>query len=540
MTNYLDNPGSEGLVARVRGLRIRSQHAEIIRGVSFDVAPGRCVAIVGESGSGKTQITRSLIGLSGAGLSVEADELMLGGRDIRRLGEEEWRRLRGRSVGLVSQDALLSLDPLRRAHKEVAEPLVVHPVARGDVSIVRAVDDLLRRVHLPDPAIQGHAYPHQLSGGMRQRVLIAQGIAAAPRLLIADEPTTALDSTVQTHILALLRELVEGGMGLLLVSHNLGLVRHIADDLLVLHAGEVVERGHPAVLLAKPQHPHTRQLVAAIPRASAPVLTETVAEPRLIVDGVSKTYQRGGAEPVHAVRRVSCVVHPGTTLGVVGESGSGKSTLSRLIMGVEPPDQGTVTCDGTLWSGISERHRQKLRGRIQLIHQDPYSALNPERTVGWSVSEALRIPRRERSVRVAELMTRVGLDPGLARHRPGELSGGQRQRVAIARALATDPSILVCDEAVSALDMSVQADIVALLRSLQAVSGLAIVFISHDLNVVREMSHRLIVMHRGEVVEEGLTETVLGHPRHPFTRELLASAAHLADAAAGGQSRPVN
>ncbi len=531
----------EGIVAEIRGLTISGPADSALRrtlvdNVSLTVAAGECVALVGESGSGKTLVTRSLVGLIPGELRVEmpsaGQDLLLGGESVKGLTEKQWREIRGNRVGLVSQDALLSLDPLRRIGKEVEESLVVHG-ARGGASLNRTERralalKTLRDVRMPDPEIRRRAYPHELSGGLRQRALIAQAIVGGPSLLIADEPTTALDSTVQAHILDLLLELKAQGMGILLVSHDLGLVQRIADRALVMRAGVVVEEGRPRDLVRDPQHEYTRMLVAAIPSSKAPampVVPASLAESRLTAVGLTKSYRGAG---VPAVDDVSFTLEPGTTLGVVGESGSGKSTIARLVMGIEAPDSGEVRLDGQPWSGVPERRRRARRRSIQLIHQDPYSALNPRVTVGRSVAEALaHLPAVARRGRVSELFGRVGLDLELARQRPGQLSGGQRQRVAIARALAAEPDVLVCDEAVSALDVSVQADILTLLHGIQQGTGLAMLFISHDLAVVREMSHRILVMEGGRVVEEGETEQVLTQPRTAFTRELVAHSTSL-------------
>ncbi|WGD36365.1 ABC transporter ATP-binding protein [Lysinibacter sp. HNR] len=546
------------VIARVSGLSISSESRFLVRDVSFEIRAGECVALVGESGSGKTLTTRSLLGLVPSGLSVEADELVLDGRDVRAFSPAEWRQLRGSSVGLVSQDALVSLDPLRRIGHEVAESLIVHrrnrvhaKNRRGGLSEERRVRvtgsqirsrvlDTLTAVHMPDPQARWRSYPHELSGGLRQRALIAQGIVGSPSLLIADEPTTALDSTLQARILDLLRELKESGMAVLLVSHDLGMVAQIADRVLVMRrvpeSGtiSIVERGTPQQIMLAPRHEYTRHLVGALPTGSAPTETfgptDTVTSdtPCLEVRNLHKDYRLPLGERVTAVSDVSFSLYPGTTLGIVGESGSGKSTVARIVMGLEKPDSGVVLLDGEEWSGLPERRRRPRRSRIQLIHQDPYSALNPRRTVRQSVAEALvKEPREGAERRVKYFLAQVGLAEDVASRFPAELSGGQRQRVAIARALAAEPMMLVCDEAVSALDVSIRAEILQLLRGIQQDTGLSLLFISHDLAVVREMSHELIVMSRGKIVESGPTESVLAQPATNFTRELIVHSTSL-------------
>ncbi|MFC4225194.1 dipeptide ABC transporter ATP-binding protein [Lysinibacter cavernae] len=514
------------VVAELVNLRIASTERMLVDGVSLTVRAGECVAIVGESGSGKTLVTRSLIGLVSPELRVEADVLDLCGEDVRGLGEAGWRERRGVSVGLVSQDALLSLDPLQRIGNAVAEPLKVRGVGNRRDRRDR-VTGLLERVKLPRIDSIGRAYPHELSGGLRQRALIAQGIAAGPRLLIADEPTTALDSTVQRHIVGLLRELTDDGMGLLLVSHDLGMVRDIADTVLVMLDGVVVERGTPDEILRAPQHPYTRRLVAAIPHGTAPVST-AISRTVLSAAGLRKSFHSPDGSVLDALKDASFSLGERETLGIVGESGSGKSTIARIVMCLERADAGSVLLNDEPWTALSERRRRPMRGHIQLVHQDPYSALNPARSVGASIAEALpHLQGAALRQRVDALLAKVGLEASLGGRLPKELSGGQRQRVAIARALAPEPAVLVCDEVVSALDVSVQADIIALLKQLQAEDGLSLMFISHDLAVVRELSHNLLVMRDGEIVEQGPTERVLAEPRHPFTRELIASSTSL-------------
>ena len=498
----------------VTNLTVRIGGAVVVDAVSFDVAPGECLAIVGESGSGKTMTANALLGLSPG--RVTADELLIDGNDARRYREREWRAVRGRTAALVSQDALVALDPLRRVGAEVAETVEVHGRSMSRAEIGRRVIQSLEAVAIPDPAARARQYPHELSGGLRQRALIASALAAGPSILIADEPTTALDVTVQAQILALLADLKRRGLAVLLISHDLAVVGRIADRVAVMKDGEFVETGPTAEVLANPQHEYTRALLAAVPVAKA----ETAVDGDVVLSarGLRATY---GARV--AVDDVSFDVRHGQTLGIVGESGSGKSTVARLLLGLERPDAGTVLLGGEEWSSLKESSRRPQRGRIQLIEQDPFGAFDPRWTVARIVGEAVALGEPSTSVRVLELLAQVGLDHSHASRRPSQLSGGQRQRVAIARALARRPQILVCDEPVSALDTSIQAQVLDLLGALQRELGLAMVFISHDLGVIAALSDEILVMKDGATVEHGTASTVLHSPQHAFTRELLAA-----------------
>ncbi|MFI9638829.1 dipeptide ABC transporter ATP-binding protein [Micromonospora sp. NPDC051925] len=513
---------------------------DAVRGISFTVEAGECVAVVGESGSGKSVTARTLVGLAGPDARVRAGRLDLAGRDVRRHRPQDWRRVRGRLAGLVVQDALVSLDPLRTVGAEIGEVLAAHDIVGRRERVGRVVH-LLDQVHVPEPERRARQYPHQLSGGLRQRALIASAIAGEPALLIADEPTTALDVTVQAQILRLLAERRATGLGLLLISHDLAVVAQVADRVLVMRDGRIVEHGPTGRLLRAPRHPYTRQLLAAVPSASSrgrrlsdpaqvregcgvPVLARTPLPVRpavrtddTVLDAVGLT-RRYGRHTV--VRDVSFTVARGETLGLVGESGSGKSTLARLVAGLLVADAGTVTFESTPWSGVPERARRPLRRRLQLISQDPLGSFDPRYTVGRLVAENLD-PGPDRTDRVVALLRRVGLGPDLLERHPRALSGGQRQRVAIARAIAPRPSLIICDEPVSALDVSVQAQVLDLLAELRAADGTALLFISHDLGVVHHLADRVLVLHDGEVVEQGPVGDVFRYPRHDHTRALL-------------------
>ncbi|MFI0897299.1 dipeptide ABC transporter ATP-binding protein [Streptomyces sp. NPDC020983] len=591
------------LVADVASLHVRfgtpAGPVEAVRGVSFRLAAGRSLALVGESGSGKSVTARSLLGLVGGRSEVRAERLEVGGADVRRYGEREWRAVRGVDVGLVSQDALVSLDPLRPVGREIAESLTAHRRASREEVGARVLE-LLTRVGVPEPEQRARQRPYELSGGLRQRALIASALAGGPRLLIADEPTTALDATVQARVLALLRELRDAGTAVLLISHDLAAVAQVADDIAVMREGVVVEQAPARRILTAPEHPYTRALLDAVPgrrpprartarpdpapagetagpgRAGGPgavagpaaaAEAETgqspdpadaraaqagkqagpgAAKPReqagagetgdsggpaagpvLEASGLRLRYRRPGGGWREAVHEVSLALTPGRTLGVVGESGSGKSTLARLVLGLEQPDAGSVRLDGAVWSPAPERARRQRRRLVQLVDQDPLSALDPRYPVRRLLGEALAaagVARADRPAGCAELLAMVGLAPEHLRRRPRELSGGQRQRVAIARALATRPRVLVCDEPVSALDVSLQAQVLDLLASLRDRLGLAMLFISHDLAVIREIADEVMVMRDGRVLESGPVERVFADPADPWTRELIAAA----------------
>lgn len=486
----------------VRGLRVSFGGTQVVDGVSLAVEPGECVAIVGESGAGKSLTARALLGLLPVDASVYADRLLIDGVEADGIGERRWRRLRGSRIALVSQDALVSLDPLQRIGREVTEARRLHGLPDGRDQ----VQALLRRVWMPEPELRARQYSHQLSGGLRQRALIASALAADPAVLVADEPTTALDATVQARILALLREIADAGTAVLFISHDFAAVRRLADRVLVMRRGVVVEEGPVSEVLENPQHPYTRQLIEATQHSPRDVQTP-VSDHVLVATRVSKVFGE-----TTAVSEASFTVPKGRTLGIVGESGSGKTTLARIVVGVERPDAGELR-----WAGET---------RVQLVHQNPLGAFDPRWTIGRSLREALAaggVPRAKRAERVAELMKEVDLDPVLALRRPLALSGGQRQRAAIARALAADPDVLVLDEPVSALDPSVRERVLQLLVRLQRERRLTMVFVSHDLDVVGAVADEVLVMQDGRIVEQGATGAVFAAPQHPFTSELLAA-----------------
>jgi peptide/nickel transport system ATP-binding protein len=530
---------------RVENLDVAFGETPVVVDVSFTVNPGECLALVGESGSGKSVTARSLIGLAGPGSTVRANALEVAGVDARGLSQRAWRSIRGKRVGFILQDALTSLDPLRKIGKEIDDALRLHGSGSGAARAARVVE-LLEAVGLDDPVRRAGQRSGELSGGMRQRALIASAIALDPALVIADEPTTALDATIAAQVMDLLGELRAAGSGMLLISHDLAAVANLADSIAVMQGGRIVESGPAERILGDPQHPYTRALLAAVPagkprfaplspastRASTP-LPDTPQEsqaggwPVLRAEALSKRFTVPGGPDFAAVKDVGFELHAGRTLGVVGESGSGKTTTARMALGLLAPDAGTVELFGEPWSQVPEAARRTRRSALGAIYQDPLSSFDPRLSAGALLADALsfgatRNPRKH-AAKISELLALVGLDKDLAGRNPATLSGGQRQRLAIARALAPNPRVLICDEPVSALDVSIQAQVLDLLDDLQRRLGLSYLFISHDLSVIRHMSDEVLVMQGGKIVESGPTEAVFTAPAHPYTRTLLAA-----------------
>ncbi|WP_416404602.1 dipeptide ABC transporter ATP-binding protein [Arthrobacter sp. LFS091] len=516
-----------------------------VAGVSFEVNAGEVVAIVGESGSGKTTTAQSIINLLPGNARVSAGTVSFDGTDLTKLTRKEWQGTRGKEIGLIPQDPTASLDPLQRVGDQVAEALTIHriqPRKAARHSVVR----LLEESGIRDAPTRARQFPHQFSGGMRQRVLIATALAARPKLVIADEPTSALDVTVQRQILDNIAALTaERGTAVLLITHDLGVAADRADRIIVMRGGEIVEEGSAAAVLGSPQHSYTRQLIAAAPGLNPRRLRPSVSvpdpgatpggavpdSPLVEAKSLRKVFSlprtAGGARTLIAVDDVSLDIRRGETLALVGESGSGKSTVARLLLRLDKPTSGSVEFDGVdLASAKGEKLRQ-LRRRFQVVFQSPYASLDPRFTVEDIIAEPLRAfaegSTLDRKRRVEALLDEVHLPADYAGRRPAELSGGQRQRVAIARALALKPELVVLDEAVSALDVSVQAQILTLLAELQVQEALSYLFISHDLAVVQQISDRVAVMQAGKLVEMGGAIDVLENPAEDYTRQLVSA-----------------
>jgi microcin C transport system ATP-binding protein len=511
---------------------------QAVKGISFHIDRGEIVALVGESGSGKTVSALSILKLLPYPAAHHpTGEIHFGGRDLLKATPAEMQDIRGEKISIIFQEPMTSLNPLHTILKQVGEVMKVHH-GLDDTTVRANVLELLRKVGLVDPEKRLNAYPYQLSGGQRQRVMIAMALANKPDLLIADEPTTALDVTIQAQILELLKNLQrETGMSMLLITHDLGVVRKMADRVYVMNAGEIVEEGETTDIFDKPQHAYTRHLLSAEPKgmppitnANAPVVLET--EDLKVWFPIRKGLLRRTVDHVKAVDGLSLKLRAGETLGVVGESGSGKTTLGLALLRLVS-SQGPIAYVGKRIDGLTSRAMRPLRKEMQVVFQDPYGSLSPRLSVSQIIEEGLQIQSPsmdfdERRARVAAALKEVGLDPEGQDRYPHEFSGGQRQRIAIARAMVLEPKFVLLDEPTSALDMSVQAQIVDLLRDLQRRHGLAYLFISHDLKVVRALSNYTVVLKNGRVVEEGPTQEVFANPREPYTRALLAAALDMA------------
>jgi peptide/nickel transport system ATP-binding protein len=509
---------------QVDGLTIRYGNAAAVNKLSFVVAHGESVGLVGESGSGKTQTAMAIMGLLPRTANANGS-IRLGDAELLGATEKKLNALRARKMAMVFQDPAQALNPFVRVGTQLRRILDQHDIARGSAARERVLA-MLERVGLPDVERQYRAYPHEMSGGMRQRAMIASALIAEPELLIADEPTTALDVTVQAQILELL-ENIRQDTALLLITHDLGVVAGHCGRTLVVEKGALVEQGATKDVFAEPQHAHTRRLLEASPRLDrGEVPAGTPGEKVLQIEDAAVSYTLQGQDALQAVRNVDLFVGKGETLGVVGESGSGKSSLVRAAIGLVPMQAGRVVLLGDELQGRVEQRPIEARRGVQLVFQDPAGSLNPQMSVAKTVAEPLRIHEPalsavQRQQRVAAMLGKVGLGDEYADRYPHQLSGGQAQRVAIARALMLKPEVLICDEAVAALDGTVREQILKLLRDVQTESGLAIIFISHDLSVVRAVSHRVMVMYMGTTVELADNETLFGNPGHPYTRALL-------------------
>jgi len=530
-------PAMTSPVLDVQGLTVRlpagADRLNAVENVSFAVAPGEIVCVVGESGSGKSVTAHAVMGLLPPGqLTATAGRVLLEGEDLLLKSPAEMRRIRGDRIAMIFQEPMTALNPVMRVGDQIAEVLDIH-TRLGERERRARVLDVMQSVYLPEPERMIDVYPHQLSGGQRQRIMIAAALVLDPVLLIADEPTTALDVTTQAQILKLIKELRERrNTGVLFITHDFGVVAEVAHRVVVMQHGRVVEQGKTDEVLRRPRDEYTRMLIRSVPTLIPPVRAPITGAPIVLqTTDLNKTYVSGGffgrRRAVKAVKDVNLQVRRGETLGVVGESGSGKSTVARCIARLIEPTDGAILIEGADVAKLGARALRPHRKRVQIVFQDPYRSLNPRRSVGAAITEGpmnFGMAEKEAIERARQLMRLVGLDPDALERFPHQFSGGQRQRICIARALAMEPELLVADEPVSALDVSVQAQVLELLDDVRKRFNLAVLFITHDLRVAAQVCDRIAVMHKGEVVEEGTTAAVFAAPKHAYTRALFDSA----------------
>ncbi|GGB02729.1 ABC transporter permease [Brucella endophytica] len=547
----------------VENLSVEFGGNRVVDDISFSVEPGKTVAIVGESGSGKSVTSLTTLRLADMmGAKFASGRILFGDKDLLKATQKEMRSIRGKEIAMIFQEPMTSLNPVFTIGDQICEVLLLHE-KMGKAAALTEARRLLDMVRLPDSAELLTRYPHQLSGGMRQRVMIAMALACRPKLLIADEPTTALDVTIQAQILNIMRDLQKTlGMGMVFITHDMGVVAEMADHVVVMWKGKKVEEGPVRDIFANPQHAYTRTLLSAVPRLGSmagedypkrmPLIVLKDGEPALVGEERVQDTAKYDAKPLlsvrdllvrfdirknlfgkathrlSAVQKVSFDIHPGETLALVGESGSGKSTIGRTIQQLQSATSGEIAFNGKTYSSMSAAERFRMRQEVQYIFQDPFASLDPRKTVGFSIAEPIHthgliLGSKAVRRRVDELLERVGLTSAHAERYPHEFSGGQRQRVCIARALASDPKLIIADEALSALDVSIQAQIINLFMDLQAERGLAYLFISHDMAVVEKMSHRVAVLYLGQIMEMGTRRQVFETPTHDYTRRLLSA-----------------
>jgi peptide/nickel transport system ATP-binding protein len=524
-----------GAILTLEGLSVRlppgADRPHALSGVSLSIAANEILCVVGESGSGKSMMASTIMQLLPNGVNIDGGRVMFEGRDLAKATATEMRQVRGAGIAMIFQEPMTALNPLRTIGDQIGEMFSIH-TDLSRAAIRAKVLALLEDVRIPDPKAAARAFPHELSGGQRQRAMIAMALALDPKVLIADEPTTALDVTTQAQILALIRDLQQRKKtAVLFITHDFGVVAEIADRVAVMQHGSIVEQGDATSVLNAPEHPYTRQLIAAVPPLTSPPPRSLSDDIILSIDNVSKTYRTGGflgrgARVTRAVKNVSLKLPRGATLGIVGESGSGKSTLARCLVRLIDPDAGAIVLEGKDWAKMPREDVRRETRHIQMVFQDPFGSLNPRRKAAELVAQGPIVhgtPRAKALADAKELFALVGLDPSASDRFPHEFSGGQRQRIGLARALALRPEVLVADEAVSALDVSVQAQVLQLLAGLRQRLGLSIVFITHDLRVAAQICDLVAVMKDGEVVEQGLAGDVFGRPQHPYTRALLDS-----------------
>ncbi len=533
-------------VLSVRDLTVKAHldngERTLLDAVSLDLAKGEILGLVGESGSGKSLLCRSLIRLLPSSLlKIEGGSVLLEGRDLTTISDGDMLKVRGGEIGMIFQNPTSHLDPVMRIGNQIAEGIRYHQGLNAQEARTAAIE-ILGQVGFPDPIRQYESYPHEFSGGMRQRAMIGVALSCNPKILIADEPTTALDVTIQAQILKLLMDIRDKrGLSIILITHDLGIVAQTCDRIAVMHGGKLLEQGPKRTLLSQPRHPYTIDLIKSHP--SMPDETASIAEaikadtplkPLLEIDDLHVRFHVGGgflkgsgARTVNAVSGVSLRIMPGETVGIVGESGSGKSTLARAILGLTPLSSGHITFGGIDLAQQRTAGLAKLRREAAMVFQDPYNALNPRLTIGDMLTEVLKVQGKVASAnipaRVGELLDLVGLEREFAKRRPRSMSGGQCQRAGIARALAVDPQLIIADECVAALDVTIQAQIIELFRELTRKMNLTLLFIAHDLAIVRNLCERTVVMYRGEIVEEGPSEEVFARPKHPYTASLIAA-----------------
>jgi peptide/nickel transport system ATP-binding protein len=538
MIASIQSSGANEVALSVRGLSISlpkgMERAFAVENISFDLKRGEILCIIGESGSGKSVTANTIMGLLPKVIPVSAGTIHLEGISIVDASAEQLRDLRGRVVSMIFQDPLSALNPLMTVGEQVSEVMAAHNVGTAEWRRNRALE-LLAEVGLPDPELMYHQYPFRLSGGQRQRVMIAMALALEPKILVADEPTTALDVTTQAQILKLIRDIQRRkGMSVMFITHDFGVVAEIADSVVVMEKGHIVEQGSAEQVLKAPNHAYTQRLVAAVPRLSGRDRAHAdaaPAKPVMKVEGLAKTYRSSGVffgkkRIVTAVNDVSFDLAPGRTLGIVGESGSGKSSLGRLLIKLMDSDDGRILFDGHDIAKLSQAAFRPLRRRIQMIFQDPFASLNPRTTIGQILTVgpvAHGAPYAQAREEARALLSHVGLDAGAFSRYPHEFSGGQRQRIGIARALMFKPKLLIADEAVSALDVSIQAQILRLLDQIQRETGVAMIFITHDLRVASQISDEIAVMQKGRIVERGPPSQIFLNPQSAYTRELVAA-----------------
>ena len=512
-------------------LPLSGDRVNAVENISFSVAPGEIVCVVGESGSGKSVTASAVMGLLPDALKPVAGETLLKGENTLAASKNRLRDLRGTQMAMIFQEPMTALNPVTRVGEQISEVLEIHTDLSAAERRKRAIE-IMEAVHLPDPQKMVDAFPHQLSGGQRQRIMIAMALVLDPSLLIADEPTTALDVTTQAQILKLIKEMQERrGTGVLFITHDFGVVAEIADRIVVMQNGRIIESGNRDDVLLRPKQPYTKMLMASVPSMTPPERVPHTGDMAIEVSKLNKVYGRKGwlskGRVVHAVSDVDLHVRKGETLGIVGESGSGKSTVARCIARLIDPTSGDISLHGTQIANMPESRLRGHRSKVQIVFQDPYRSLNPRRTIGLSLIEApvnFGVSKQQAIENARDLMELVGLPRDALERYPHQFSGGQRQRICIARALAVEPDVLIADEAVSALDVSVQAQVLELLDDIRERYNLAMLFITHDLRVAAQICDRLIVMKKGIIVEQGPTKQVYSNPQDDYTRLLLDAA----------------